>query len=192
MKPLITTLLSLIILISSQQRSLAQGKEVTLDTTQFTISILPLMAHLEAKVGEKQSVTFGGGLAYSFYFQSINGEESFESYSTPFLTASFRNYYNRKRIKKDNLKNNSGNYVGLYSSYQFNTIVDAGGFGTFESDLNGFTVGPVWGIQRNYASGIHLDISVGLGYTGFESDDIIMVDNKFGIIGGFEFGFRFN
>ena len=192
MKSSLAIILALTLTITFLQKPLAQGQEVTLDPTQITVSIFPLMAHLEAKVGEKQSVTIGGGLAYSFYYRNINGDESFESYSTPFLTSSFRSYYRRKRVKKDNLQNNSGNYVGLYSSYQFNTIIEVDGIGTFDSELNGYTVGPVWGFQRNYASGIHLDLSLGLGYYGFQSDENLIVDDTFGIIGGFEFGFRFN
>lgn len=169
----------------------AQDREVTLDPTQITVSIFPLMLHLEAKVGEKQSITVGGGLAYSLYYQNINGQGNLESYSSPFLTGSFRNYYTRKRVKKDNLKNNSGNYVGLYTFYQFQTPVDVG-IGTIDSDLNAISIGPVWGIQRNYANGIHLDLSLGLGYIGYESDENLNVENRFDIIGGFEFGFRFN
>jgi len=186
------TVLSLVILISTHQYTYAQGEQVTLDPTQLTVSVFPLMAHLEAKIGEKQSVTIGGGLAFSFFLQDVDGETSFESFSTPFITGSARNYYNRKRVKKDNLRNNSGNYVGLYMVNVFQSPVDVAGFGTIDTDLNTFSVGPVWGIQRNYASGIHLDLSLGLGYTFAESDEFLIVENQFGFVGGFEFGFRFN
>ena len=165
---------------------------VELDPTQLTVSILPLMAHFEGKIATNQSLTFGGGLAYSAYYSNINGQENFEAYSIPFLTASFRNYYERKSTKKSNLRPNSGNYVGLLTSYGFESIIDIDLFGTVESSLDNFSIGPVWGIQRNYASGIHLDVSIGFGYVGYQSDELVSVDSGVNFIGGFEFGFRFN
>ena len=185
-------LLSLLILgMFHARKSNAQGTEVTLDPTQITVSIFPLMANLEAKVSENRSVTIGGGLIYTYYPEEINGDISWEPFSTPFITGSFRNYYERKRVKKDNLRNNSGNYYGIYTWYQFDTIITESDF-TLESDLNSFLIGPVWGFQRNYASGIHLDLSLGLGYQVVE--ETIGLDSQNGItfVGGFELGYRFN
>jgi len=183
-----TMLLATVLTMTIASNAKAQGTEVTLDPTQITVSVLPLMAHLEAKVGEKQSVTVGGGLIFTYYQEEVFGETSWEPFSTTFLTASFRNYYDRKRVNKDNLRNNSGNYYGIYSYYTFDTILSEGDV-TLETDLNSFTVGPVWGFQRNYASGIHLDLSLGIGYQFVEE---FTDQNGFTLIGGFEFGFRFN
>ena len=171
----------------------AQGNQVTLDPLQITASALPLMVHAEAKVGAKNSFTFGGGLAYSGYLEVVNGEESFEFYSAPFLTSSFRNYYKRRRVNKNNLQNNSGNYVGLLSYYTFKSIVSIDSDNVFETDENSFSIGPVWGFQRNYASGIHLDFSIGLGYMWVENlGDILDDVNGVTIVSGFELGYRFN
>ncbi len=186
-KPLFAFVLVLVFASSTY----SQDQNVTLDKTQFTLSILPLMAHVEVKAAEKQSFTFGGGLAYSVFYQNINGEGDLEAYTSPFLTTSFRNYYKRNQVKKSNLRNNSGNYVGLLSSYTFESIVTVGG-DTFATDLDTFTIGPVWGFQRNYASGIHLDLSLGIGYITGQSDEFIEIENGVTLIGGFEFGFRFN
>jgi len=49
---------------------------------------------------------------------------------------------------------------------------------------NVFTVGPVWGIQRNYASGIHLGLSLGAGIMGGEN-----IDTQASFVGEFELGF---
>ncbi|MEQ9299781.1 MAG: hypothetical protein RIF33_14505 [Cyclobacteriaceae bacterium] len=177
------------ITFSSISPTLAQEK-VDLAPTQFTVSFLPLMAHLESKLTDHQSVTFGGGLAYSAYYSEINGEGEFEFYTTPFLTASLRNYYNRKFVRKDNLKQNSGNYVAFLASYQFDTIADIDGLSMVETDLNSFTIGPVWGFQRNYGSGIHFDLSIGLGYRNGQSNEVFKIEEGLTFIGGFELGFR--
>ena len=187
----ITIFSFLALFILNPIKSFSQGTEVTLDPIQINANILPLMAHLEAKLSEKQSVTVGGGLAYSAYYENINGEENFEAFTTPFITGSVRNYYNRKKVKKDNLRNNSGNYIGIYSGYQFDTVVDAGLI-TTKTSLDSYFVGPVWGIQRNYASGIHLDVSIGFGYQGGQSNEFFAIEDTVTIIGGFEFGFRFD
>ena len=187
-KTITAMMLATVLTMTIASNAKAQGTEVTLDPTQVTVSIFPLMAHLEAKVGEKQSVTVGGGLIFTYYLEEIQGETSLETFSTPFFTGSFRNYYDRKRVNKDNLRNNSGNYYGVYTFYSFDTILSDSDF-TLETDLNSFTVGPVWGFQRNYASGIHLDLSLGIGYQFVEE---FTDQNGFTLIGGFEFGFRFN
>ena len=181
-------LLSLI-LFSLTFSSHGQGTEVTLDNAQLTLSFVPLMAHVELKLAESQSVTFGGGLGYSVYYENVNGEESFEAFTSPFFTSSYRSYYKRKRVKKDNLKNNSGNYVGVYSFYGFKTLLTDNGE-TFLTDFNSFAIGPVWGFQRNYASGLHLDLSLGLGYLTGQSNEFFGVDDQITFLGGFELGFR--
>lgn len=147
------------------------------------------MGHVELKLAEDQSATFGGGLLYSVFYENINGEDNLEGYTAPFFTSSYRNYYKRKRVKKSNLKNNSGNYVGLYSIYSFKTLVMEGG-DTFDTDLNSFAVGPVWGFQRNYASGFHLDLSLGLGYLTGQSNEFFEVNDQLTFVGGLELGFR--
>ncbi|MEM9895295.1 MAG: hypothetical protein AAF789_02900, partial [Bacteroidota bacterium] len=60
-----------------------------------------------------------------------------------------------------------------------------------DTDLDNFTIGPVWGIQRNYASGFHLDLSIGLGYITGGSDESFAIENAVTPIGNFELGFRF-
>ncbi|MEM8893332.1 MAG: hypothetical protein AAGC88_02070 [Bacteroidota bacterium] len=164
---------------------------VDLAPTQFSVNIIPLMAQFEARVGEKQSVTLGGGLGYSLYYSNVNGNGDFEAYTTPFVSASLRNYYNRKSVKKNNLKRNSGNYVALLVDYQFDTYVDLGILGSGETDLNSYSIGPVWGFQRNYGSGLHFDLSIGLGYTGGQSDEFVEIENSVTFIGGLELGYRF-
>ncbi|MCP4461157.1 MAG: hypothetical protein GY816_24520 [Cytophagales bacterium] len=93
----------------------------------------------------------------------------------------FRNYYGRKRIKKSNLRNNSGNYFGLFSSYRFKAI----GPEDNRASSKTYTIGPVWGMERNYASGIHLGLSVGPGIVGGNS-----TRTRATVVEHFEIGFR--
>lgn len=166
----------------------AFSQNVTLSDNQLSLNILPLTLSYERKIDENKSFTVSGGIAPTAYAETgSNGSNSY-FFATPYLTSSFRNYYSRKNIKKSNLRNNSGNYVGLYYQHQFEP------FGSTSNPLeqvardqvtNVFAVGPVWGFERNYASGIHLGLSIGVGYTDGEfqrSGDVTF-------IGEFEFGF---
>ncbi len=61
--------------------------------------------------------------------------------------------------------------MGLYASYQLEALGEPSSIDQFIVSLetsNVYTVGPVWGIQRNYASGIHLGLSLGIGVIGGE------------------------
>ena len=69
------------------------------------------------------------------------------------MQAKFRNYYPRKRVKKE-LGFNSGNYVGMNVGYVFDEIASNGPVEV----LNTVFFTPVWGIQRNYKSNIHLGV----------------------------------
>jgi hypothetical protein len=82
----------------------------------------------------------------------------------------FRNYYPRKRVKKDLLPN-SGNYIGLLGGYNFNAIAESAEPGE-TNNSNAFFMGGVWGIQRNYQSGIHLGLNLGAGFIAGEHIDL--------------------
>ena len=114
-------------------------------------------------------------------------EEDQETLSVnPFISGSYRNYYPRKRVKKD-LRPNSGNYVGILTGYRFNSIADNAEYDISDRLENSYYLGPVWGIQRNYQSGIHLGLSLGGGFAVGSSSDIYFTG-----VGGFEFGFVIN
>ena len=164
------------------------AQNVTLSDNQLNLNIVPLTLSYERKIDENKSFTLSGGIAPAAYAESgANGTNSY-FFAAPFMTSSFRNYYTRKSIKKSNLKNNSGNYVGLFYQHQFEP------FGSTSDPLeqrardkvtNVFAVGPVWGFERNYASGIHLGLSIGVGYTNGEYQD----GGELTLVGGFELGF---
>lgn len=150
-----------------------------LSDLQLNLNILEPSLSLEKSLSDKQSFTLAFGL------NSISGQDPSDDIKfglSPSLRASFRNYYPRKKVKKE-LKPNSGNYIGLVAGYNFGTITDNLDVGKFSSE-DAFFLGPVWGFQRNYKSGIHLGLSLGWGFiTGSNRD--------FGStgVGSFELGF---
>jgi hypothetical protein len=175
MNKLFTLLFSFsLILVNAQDRIPAD-----LSDLQFNINILEPSLSVEKRLSDKQSLTFAAGLT------QVTGEDINDDFAygiSPSISASFRNYYPRKKVKKE-LRPNSGNYIGLVAGYRFSTIADNLDIGNFESE-DAFFMGPVWGIQRNYKSGIHLGLSLGGGFQTGKNTDF-----SFSGVGSFELGF---
>lgn len=163
------TILTFFIVLGSVSLGWAQGTIAPdLKQTQIRITILPLGLSLEQKLGEKQTLALAGGLqlgAYA-YTSSSNGSGT-EFYTAPFFSGEIRNYYNRKFVKKE-LEQNSGNYVALAFGYSGSRLGNDDGVIFDKSTENSYFVGPVWGFQRNYKTGFHLNLSIGLGYVDGE------------------------
>jgi len=85
-------------------------------------------------------------------------------------------------VKKE-LNPNSGNYIGLVTGYYFDSIAESSDAITFRQS-DSFYLGAMWGIQRNYQSGIHLGFSIGGGFGTGQNMDLDYVG-----VGEFEFGF---
>ena len=164
------------------------GQEVDLAKTQLNINLLPLTLSFEGKLDDNKSVTLGGGLGYTAYYSNSTFDGSEAVFvAVPMVYTSFRNYYKRNNVRKSDLRPNSGNYVGIFASYQFEALGDPNTLNEFIAHLelsNVYTVGPVWGFERNYASGVHLGLSVGAGLIGGK-----YIETGASIIGEFEFGF---
>lgn len=183
------SILVIILIFGCTNVLVAQGTiEPDLADTQVKATLLPLGLALEQKIGDKQTLNIGVGAQLTFYSynDSFQGSGT-EVFLTPFVTGEFRNYYNRKQVKKE-LEQNSGNYVALLGGYvmeRFGGNDDA--VILIDSFENSFFIGPVWGMQRNYQTGFHLNLSIGLGY---QSGDYL--DGRVGIIsaGGLGFYFR--
>ena len=73
--------------------------------------------------------------------------------------------------------------MGLLTGYIFGAVSDNLDFGT-TNQSNSFYIGPVWGIQRNYQSGIHLGLSLGFGFGTGKNMDAALIG-----LGQFQFGF---
>ncbi|MEP2025014.1 MAG: hypothetical protein ABJH98_15005 [Reichenbachiella sp.] len=136
-----------------------------LKSTQVRVTILALGISVEQKLADKHSINLIAGLqpGVATYTLVPDGTQ-YEFYIAPFVTGEIRSYYNRKSVKKE-LGPNSGNYFALAAGYYMDRIINDTGRDYYdESYENSFFVGPVWGIQRNYKTGFHLNLSIGLGY----------------------------
>jgi hypothetical protein len=144
------------------------AQDVGLSDNQLNINLLPLTLSYERKIDNNKSFTFSGGLVYATEHRSStssNGTSSETNFKTvPFFSSSFRNYYTRKHIKKD-LKNNSGNYLGILAIYVLKPSINISNTIVHEQETF-YSIGPVWGVQRNYKSGVHLGLSLGLAIQG--------------------------
>ena len=175
MKTHIRLLVAGLICLSAFQLSTAQDRiPVELKPIRFSVGLLEPSVLAEFKVGERQSVVATGGITLAF------GNDN--AYVFPFVRGSFRHYYDRKRVKKSNLRTNSGNFVTLNTGYYFGALEDVA-----TSLDNYFFIGPAWGIQRNYNSGIHLSLSLGFGYGNGQNTTAGLAST-----GHFTFGFTFN
>ena len=157
---------------------------VDLKNFQVNLNILEPSFSFEKKVSDNQSFTMAAGITMLTDLDS-EYETDFLYSVNPFIEGSFQHYYKRKWVNEQ-LKSNSGNYIGVSAGYYFDSVADNLDFGTIEQS-NSFFVGPVWGIQRNYNSGIHLKLSLGPGIGFGENSEVFFTS-----AGGFEFGFVIN
>ena len=152
---------------------------VQLSNVQLNINLLAPSIILEKSITENTSATFGFGLSPLHDYNEITGNEISIN---PFFRTSFRNYYPRKKVEKE-LKPNSGNYIAGVAGYYFGSIVNSSDYASFDQS-NSYYVGAMWGMQRNYQSGIHLGFSIGSGFGAGENMNL-----KFVGVGEFELGF---
>lgn len=159
---------------------------VELEKHRFYINILSPSLAYELGLNERLSLHTSAGI--SFYwgdnnYSGTNYENYYQSLN-PFLNITLRNYYPRKRVKKE-LGFNSGNYIGAIGGYVFEAITEWNKTDDTQRFANSGFVGGVWGIQRNYKSGVHLGLSLGGGLSMGQNFD----NARFVPVGGFELGF---
>jgi hypothetical protein len=146
---------SFILIAIATNIALAQDRiPVDLSTVQFNVNILEPGLTLETALSPNQSFVIGAAIASDF-------TESDASIN-PVFRGAFRHYYPRKYVRKE-LRLNSGNYIGLTGGYVLHPLVSTDGSRGKETADSWF-VGAMWGIQRNYLSGIHLGLSLGGGF----------------------------
>ena len=159
-------LICTLLLITLKAETFAQGAIATeLRTTEVRAMVVCPGISIEQKMGNQLTFNLIAGIqpGISTYTVVPDGTK-FEFYVAPFVSGEFRNYYNRKSVKKE-LAPNSGNYFGLAAGYNMNRIINDTGKDYYDDSYeNSYFVGPVWGFQRNYLNGFHLNVSVGLGY----------------------------
>jgi hypothetical protein len=157
---------------------------VEMAESQISINILSPSITYERGLTQNQSLHLSFGLQG---LSRTNDNDDGSVGVAPVIGATYRNYYPRKKVKKE-LMPNSGNYVGLSTGYILNSIADnLEDFDAPFKEESGFFLGPVWGIQRNYKSGIHLGLSLGGGFITGKNTDFSGT-----FVGSFELGFVIN
>lgn len=125
----------------------------------YSFSLISPAIGIEKRLQENNSLKFSAGNLIGYGTTNGFQNKSF------FLRGEFRHYYNlEKRRDEGRLSTNySGNYIGLFAEPSF--VFKKG------EEASSMYAGGVWGIQRNYNSHFHLDLSVnaGIGQNGFES-----------------------
>lgn len=137
----------------------AQNKNSYLENNLFKINILSPGITYEMRLGKNTTLCNDLNLSLGFSYNSNSGSNLL---STPYIREQYRYYYNiEKRNSKDkNIKNNSANFIALNGSYYLKPI----GNSEYVSVYDGFTVAPIWGLQRTYESGINIGLIAGPGY----------------------------
>lgn len=159
---------------------------VELEKHRVYLNILSPGISYELGLSERLSLHTSAGISFYWGDNDYRGSDPENYYQSlnPFINATLRNYYPRKRVKKE-LDFNSGNYIGAIGGYVFDAITEWNRTDDTQSFANSGFIGGVWGIQRNYKSGVHLGLSFGGGLSlGQNFDNATFIP-----VGGFEFGF---
>lgn len=182
---------TLLLTIISASILFAQTKvesEAKVEKHQFVYNVLTNITY-EKSLGSKTTLHFSGPISTGFsYMKSsitiydYHEKKSEWGYSIrPNLDMEIRHYYDlNKRLKKGKkIAHNSGNYVA--------GVVGAAGPAILKtnnvSDYT-FTLGTMWGIQRNYGERFMMNIGIGPGVNFYDSF------TEFTPLVGLSFGFR--
>ncbi len=161
----------------------AVAQKVELSDNQLNINLIAPSFSYERKLADNESISLAGGVGFTHVTKKdFSGRTTAKLFVVPMVYSTYRTYYKRRRIRKDNLMNNSGNFLGYFGGYRFKAF----GSDDFSPVLERgeYSIGTVWGMQRNYRSGIHFTLSIGPGLVGGQG-----VRAKFNMVGELEFGF---
>lgn len=145
--------ISLMLLLVTLQLNAQETKPL------YSISLLSPSMGLEKSIQENNSFKFSIG--NSFGYGSTTGFQS----KLVMLKGEYRHYYNLDKRRDEGRLSTAytGNYIGLFVEPSF--VLAKG------EEATNWYAGGIWGIQRNYSSHLHLDVSLhaGMGQNGFES-----------------------
>jgi len=129
------------------------------DDTKFAFKISPLFPFIgaEAKLNEKFSLAFGSKLGVNFAVTGSQTNPQIHFYPQPVLNIEPKWNYNivKRRETGKNTSKFSSNFLSLYTDINFKVSPQ-----TFTY----LTIGPTWGIQRNFSNYGYFKLNTGLGY----------------------------
>ena len=167
-----------LVLILIQQFSFAQETETaSVEKSIFGIQtgFFGIWVHNESKLSNEISLRSELGLDAGFVINSYDNS----TFLVPSIRVEPRWYYNlEKRVAKGkNIKNNSGNFLSLTTTYNPDWFVIPE-----KTNLNfigSVSVIPKWAIKRTYGNHFTFETGVGIGYVFFTED---YLDSK-GVVG---------
>ncbi|MEM9024967.1 MAG: hypothetical protein AAGB22_14575 [Bacteroidota bacterium] len=143
-------------------------------------------AGFEYNLGNNQTLVAEAALQPYLEFESVNNQNfSFISIN-PMMSGQYRYYYNLAKRKSNGLRShyNSGNFVGGMVNLFLPAFITAGDTDEFgDPSGSGYSLGPVWGIQRTYDNGFNLNLALGLGLQDRVGDA------ELALIGGISLGY---
>ena len=163
MKRLLTIPAILLVATLSGMAQPAQSNDV--EEGIFKINFLPVSISYEMKIASLQSIMLEPGFGFGFSVVDSYGYFNF----SPYLNFHYRYYYNfdKRNAKGKRTARNSANYVGAMANYTVYT-----NYSNYGEDNKGYrymTIGPVWGIQRNYPKNFSLGIILGPAISFYSS-----------------------
>lgn len=144
------------------------AQETTVDVTRVTkVAFLNPGFSYEDRLGKFQTVSLTAYLNTSAYYSysSSLGTDS-RIYFDPALIMQYRYYYNAaaREAKGKWTKRNSLNYIAPLFDITFSKAGVTNNSHEEEDRRPIYTLGFVWGIQRNYKKRFSLDLNLGVGY----------------------------
>jgi hypothetical protein len=182
--------LKLLILVTGLTFGSAYGQETELRTKKHLgkVNLLAPGIEYEGALGDFTTIDVSGNIGFQLATFDDFDETEIEFFVRPSIEAQLRQYYNyqKRDSKGKNTLNNSANFIALYTTYMFqpfnqpdNSLFETGSV---------FAIGPVWGINRTYNSGLALSLILGAGYYN-EKYEVQSDNSYFSIIGNFKLGF---
>jgi len=180
MKRLLT--IAAVVLMASFHSMAQPAQSTDVEEGIFKINFLPLSVSYEMKIATLQTIMLEPGFGFGYSIVDSYGYFNF----SPYLNFHYRYYYNfeKRNAKGKRTARNSVNFVGAVGNYTAYT--NYSNYGENNKGYRYMTMGPVWGIQRNYPKNFSLGIILGpaLSFytTGVRPD----------IIGSLTLGFHLN
>lgn len=139
------------------------AQEVSVEKSVFGIQtgLLGVWINNEARISNQFSLRSEIGLDSGIFAGQAYNKTGF--IMVPVLTAEPRWYYNleKRNFKSKNVKNNSGNFLTLRTSYSPDWFAISNY--DVETYRNQVSIIPKWGIRRNYGKHLNFETGIGIG-----------------------------
>ena len=144
------------------------AQNVSVEKSVFGIQtgFLGIWGHNESRLSNKIALRSEVGLDAGILFTDFYGSSGF--LLAPVLTLEPRFYYNlnKRNSKSKDIKNNSGNFISLKTSYHPDWFVISDITEHITSDISFI---PTWGIRRNIGTHFNYETGVGIGLRFFSN-----------------------